>query len=129
MVKFDLDHLEAVATRSAAEPGWYDLESLVDYGACEVIRAASVAGDAEFVAGDAEFIATFDPPTVLALIERLRAAEAIADAARAAVRAEHAERAAGVDDSCPADIWERLYEAARAADDALRAAVNAEVVA
>ena len=122
MVKLDLDHLEAVATRSAAKPGWYDLESLVDYGACEIISAASVAGDAEF-------IATFDPPTVLALIERLRAAEAIADAARAAVRAEHAERAAVVDDSCPADIWERLYEAAQAADDALRAAVNAEVVA
>ena len=121
MVKLDLDHLEAVATRSAAEPGWYDLESLVDYGAREIIRAASVAGDAEF-------IATFDPPTVLALIERLRAAEAIADAARAAVRAERAERAAVVDD-CPADIWERLYEAAQAADDALRAAVNAEVVA
>ena len=122
MVKLDLDHLEAVATRSAAEPGWYDLERLVNYGACEIIRAASVAGDAEF-------IATFDPPTVLALIERLRAAEAIADAARAAVRAERAERAAFADDSCPADIWERLYEAARAADDALRAAVNAEVVA
>ena len=112
MVKLDLDHLEAVATRSAAEPGWHDLERLV----------ASVAGDAEF-------IATFDPPTVLALIERLRAAGAIADAARAAVRAEHAERAAFLDDSCPADIWERLYEAAQAADDALRAAVNAEVVA
>ena len=122
MVKLDLDHLEVVATRSAAEPGWYDLESLVDYGACEIIRADSVAGDAEF-------IATFDPPTVLALIERLRAAEAIADAARAAVRAEHAERAAFLDDSRPADIWERLYEAAQAADDALRAAVNAEVVA
>lgn len=122
MVKLDLDHLEAVATRSAAEPGWYDLESLVDYGAYEIIRAASVAGDAEF-------IATFDPPTVLALIERLRAAEAIADAARAAVRAEHAERAAAVDDFCPTDIWERLYKAAQAADDALRAAVNAEVVA
>lgn len=118
MVKLDLDHLEAVATRSAAEPGWYDLESLVDYGACEIS-----------VAGDAEFIATFDPPTVLALIERLRAAEAIADAARAAVRAEHAERAAAVDDFCPTDIWERLYKAAQAADDALRAAVDAEVVA
>ena len=112
MVKLDLDHLEAVTTRSAAGPGWYDLESLV----------ASVAGDAEF-------IATFDPPTVLALIERLRAAEAIADAARAAVRAERAERDAAVDDFCPTDIWERLYEAAQAADDALRATVNAEVVA
>ena len=124
MVKLDLDHLdhlERVAITASAEPGWYSMDDLVDYGVCELIRAAGVAGDAQF-------IVTFDPPTVLALIERLRAAEAIADAARAAVRAERAERAAVVDD-CPADIWERLYEAAQAADDALRVAVNAEVVA
>lgn len=78
MTKEQLDHLEAVA--KAATPGpWTVAEDLEGY---------VYAGDGETVAmderegvADVEHIATFDPPTALALIARVRELEAALDKA------------------------------------------------
>lgn len=80
MADHDLDHLEAVAR--AATPGpWKTHRSPITGFDLSVINSN---GEAELgtwlVAGvrwvpNAEFIATFDPPTILGLISRLRSTE------------------------------------------------------
>ena len=82
MTDLDLDALEATA-RAVNTPGpWearcdgYKEPSRV----CHDSEAVIYLGYdywADFMGGDAEHIAAFDPPTVLALIAKLREAEAV----------------------------------------------------
>ena len=93
----NLDDLEAVAR--AATPGpwvatgtraWGDpyLEVLPVFGVVESADSDMAHACIDPLEnGDAEHIATFDPPTVLALIERLKQAEARIAEAREALRA------------------------------------------
>ena len=91
----NLDDLEATA--KAATPGpWiadppsaWDTDDVGGYllqAAVRVKDSGSITWDDHggevFKPADAEHIAAFDPPTVLALIARLREAEAVIEAAR-----------------------------------------------
>lgn len=77
----DLDALEAVAR--AATPGEWEPYQVhhtrSEAGYCAVEVGDTEVRIARFEGGwfDAEHIATFDPPTVLALIAKLREAEAV----------------------------------------------------
>ncbi len=53
-------------------------------------------------ANDAEFIAAFDPPTVLALLDRLQAAEGAVERARALINWRVGRTTTGVDRMIPA---------------------------
>ena len=76
-MKIDLDALEAVAR--AATPGpWHQGAHYIGAGG-EPYDPEAVVGQASILC-DAEHIAAFDPPTVLALIAKLREAERQRDA-------------------------------------------------
>ncbi len=83
MVSIDLDALEATAR--AATPGPWLIGNSEMYGPSAITRDAEGLPqvqdqwvcDADAGHPNAEHIATFDPPTVLALIARLREAEAV----------------------------------------------------
>ena len=78
-MKIDLDALEAVAR--AATPGpWHQGAHYIGAGG-EPYDPEAVVGQASILC-DAEHIAAFDPPTVRALITRLREAERERDGAR-----------------------------------------------
>lgn len=89
----------------------------------EVIITA-VTGDGPTGEKAAEHIATFDPPTMLALIERLRKAEAVAMAAREYVRTLR-EAVSAITHPLPGG-WREADAAHCAADCALIAALDAE---
>lgn len=87
-MKIDLDALEAVARDAtpgpwiADPPSAWDTDDVGGYqlqAAVRVKDSGSITWDDHggevFKPADAEFIATFDPPTVRALITRLREAE------------------------------------------------------
>ena len=82
MTDLDLDALEAVARAATPGPWEYRHESPSMNGEKCTIRQAGVPGIRMsahvygFGTGMIEHIATFDPPTGLALIARLREAEA-----------------------------------------------------
>lgn len=86
----NLDDLEAVARDAtpgpwiADPPSAWDTDDVGGYqlqAAVRVKDSGSITWDDHggevFKPADAEFIATFDPPTVLALIAKLREAEAV----------------------------------------------------
>ena len=144
MSDLDLDAMEAVA--QAATPGAWEhvrapfrdtaghsikqeskVLALVGWEREEPVRAPA----------DAAHIATFDPPTVLALIERLRTAEAERESDRLAIsqardnavaiyrdRAEESDRRERDLLATEADLWARLA-AVEAERDALDGALSA----
>lgn len=69
----DLDHLRRVA--EAATPGPWEQER-DGHIVCEATVRGDLVAEASHWTTDAAHIAAFDPPTVLALIDRLEAAEA-----------------------------------------------------
>lgn len=88
----DLDALEAAArAAAAAAPGewvWWHSEQLP----LPISTSGNVAAIAEAMRIDvADHIATFDPPTVLQLVARVRALEAARETLRAAVTGLQAE--------------------------------------
>ena len=87
----NLDDLEAIARKTDTPGPWetrcegYKEPTRV----CHDSEAVIYLGYdywADFTEGDAEHIATFDPPTVLALIAKLREAEAEAARYKSAIR-------------------------------------------
>lgn len=86
----NLDDLEATA--KAATPGPWSINWETDeyHAGMPDKWALSINGPeasdfADLAAADAEHMATFDPPTVLALIAKLREAEAVTEKVRALV--------------------------------------------
>ena len=82
--RLDLDALEAVAR--AATPGpWTYKPTILGLPNTTVMAGddqLGYMGVGHFLAPNATHVATFDPPTVLALIAKLREAEAVIAAAR-----------------------------------------------
>lgn len=87
VTELDLDALEAVA--NAATPGpWLAADEAPEWTAAQRVFAPELGDEQDDTIceaveyKDAEHIATFDPPAVLALIARVRAAEATIERVR-----------------------------------------------
>ena len=88
----DLDALEAVAR--AATPGpWHQGAHYIGAGG-EPYDPEAFVGQASILC-DAEHIAAFDPPTVLALIAKLREAEAVIEEVDDLVARHHLDTTVG----------------------------------
>ncbi len=127
MVLVSIDWLDSLATQIKALQGERDeavrllrrCDSVLDAVVHDGALTRSVKAFLARIGGEADYIAAADPSTILALLARVRAAEAVAQAAIRARRARDDNNRYVVEGHVPQAVEDALGDALLALDDAL----------